>query len=66
MKQKNTKAIANLQTLMALRLDEENRLLKIIASVNESAVNKSFARARFSELARDDVADLTALEKLKE
>ena len=52
--------------LMALRLDEENHLLKIIASGNEPAANKSIARARFAELARDDVADLAALEKLKE
>jgi hypothetical protein len=66
MKQKNAQAIANLRMLMALRLDEENHLLKIIASGNEPAANKSIARARFAELARDDVADLAALEKLKE
>jgi hypothetical protein len=65
MKQKNAQAIANLQMLMALRLDERNRLTKIIASNDESTASKSIARARLAKLEQDDTADLAALERLK-
>jgi hypothetical protein len=65
MKQNNSQAIASLQMLMALRLDEKNRLERIIANENESAANKSIARARLTELERDDVADLAELRRLK-
>jgi hypothetical protein len=64
--QRNSQKIANLQMLIAMRLDEKNRLPKVIASDIESAANKSIARARLAELERDGAADLAALEKLKE
>jgi hypothetical protein len=62
----NAQAIANIQMLKALRLDERNRLEKIIANDYESSANKSIARARLTELERHDVADLAELERLKE
>lgn len=65
MKQKNAQAITNLQMLIALRLDERNRLEKTIANDNESEANKSIARARLVELEWDDVADLAELERLR-
>jgi anti-sigma-K factor RskA len=65
MKQKNIKAIANLQMLIALRLDEKNRLEKIIANEDESAADKSITRARLAALERDDAADLAELVRLK-
>lgn len=65
MKMKNAKAIANLQMLIAMRLDEKNRLEKIIANEDESAADKSIARARLAALERDDAVDLTELVRLK-
>ena len=65
MKQKNAQAIANLQMLIALRLDKKNHLEKIIANDYESAIDKNIARARLAELERDDAADRAELEKLK-
>ena len=58
-------AITNLQMLIALRLDERNRLEKFIVNDNELEANKSIARARLVELERDDVADLAELERLR-
>jgi hypothetical protein len=65
MTQKNAQAIANLQMLIALRLDEKNRLEKIIASEDESGADKSIARAKLAELEWDDADDLAELERLK-
>jgi hypothetical protein len=65
MKQNNARAIANLQMLIALRLDEKNDLEKMIADDFESPAHKSFARARLAELERDDASDLAELERLK-
>jgi hypothetical protein len=62
----NTQAIANIQMLKALRLDKKNHLEKIIASDYESEADKSIARARLTELEREDVADWAELERLKE
>jgi hypothetical protein len=65
MKQNKTHAIANLQMLIALRLDEKNDLAKMIADDYESPARKSFARARLAELELDDASDLAELERLK-
>lgn len=51
--------------LIALRLDEKNRLEEIIAKEEESAADKSIARARLAELERDDVADWAEIGRLK-
>ncbi len=65
MKQKNDQAIAILQMLITVRLDEKRRLEKIIADDYGSGADKSIARAKLAELERDDVADLAELERLK-
>jgi len=57
MNDEKPQAIANIQMLMALRQDEEDRLCKIIASDGEAAASKSVARLRLAELQRDDAAD---------
>jgi hypothetical protein len=61
----DAQAIANLQLMMALRLDEANRLEKIIASEYESSRIKSFARARLANLREAMEADKKTLEQLR-
>jgi hypothetical protein len=62
---KNARAIANLELLIALRSDEKHRLETIIANEIESASAKSFARERLAELQGEDEADEKELGRLR-
>jgi hypothetical protein len=61
----DAQAIANIQLMMALRLDKANRLEKIIASAYNSPHRKSLARERLAKLRQALEADKNELERIK-
>jgi DNA-directed RNA polymerase subunit H (RpoH/RPB5) len=61
----DAQAIANIQLIIALRLDEANRLEKIIASEYVPSHRKNLARERLAKLLQAMEADKNELDRIK-